>query len=218
MGKRIAVGIFFFCGMAILGYYTILVNKDMFANKEVYYISAVFADAEGLSKKDKVRVNGVLSGEVDEVMLSPSDSLVRVRMKLFNHFIMYDNYKVQIKNETMLVGKFVGIYPGSKYAGGRRMDVVYSYENLKGTGLADPIAMLTSLLENNSENLYATMKNIREITDKINTGKGSLGKLINENKVLDSTDDLIKELRETIEDTREQAPVTSFLRAALMAF
>ncbi len=50
------------------------------------------------------------------------------------------------------------------------------------------------------------------------TGQGTLGKLVNENKVYNNADDLIKELKDTMEDAREQAPITSFIRAALLAF
>ena len=63
-----------------------------------------------------------------------------------------------------------------------------------------------------------SQREFESITEKIDTGQGTLGKLINENRVHDSTDGLIKELRDAIEDTREQAPVTSFIRAALTAF
>jgi phospholipid/cholesterol/gamma-HCH transport system substrate-binding protein len=66
--------------------------------------------------------------------------------------------------------------------------------------------------------VYQTISNIKSITQKIDEGKGTLGKLINDNRVHENTDGLIKELRDAIEDTREQAPITSFIRAALTAF
>ena len=58
----------------------------------------------------------------------------------------------------------------------------------------------------------------REISDKINYGQGTIGKLINKDNIHAQTDQLVKELRETIEDAREQAPITSFIKAALTAF
>ena len=42
--------------------------------------------------------------------------------------------------------------------------------------------------------------------------------MINEDTIHADTGKLIKELRDAVEDSREQAPVTSFIRAALTAF
>ena len=77
---------------------------------------------------------------------------------------------------------------------------------------------LTALIEDNRENIHDSIRNIRDITAKINRGQGTVAKLINEDRIYSQTDELVKELRETIEDAREQAPITSFIRAALTAF
>ena len=82
----------------------------------------------------------------------------------------------------------------------------------------DVMGALSEILDENRENLYASVRNLRQITDKINAGQGTIGKLINEDRIHGQTEELVKELRETIEDAREQAPITSFLRAALTAF
>ena len=96
--------------------------------------------------------------------------------------------------------------------------VVESRNNLKGERMIDAFTEFSELIAENRPNLYKTIKNIKEITGKINAGQGTLGKLVNENKVYNNADDLIKELRDTMEDAREQAPITSFIRAALLAF
>ncbi len=217
MKNEIAVGLFFFLALLILGYFTVVMSGDIFETRQYYRMTVVFPSVEGLDNTSKVKVNGVLSGFVEEVLLMP-DNNVLVKLKMYHKFMLYENYKIKVRYETMLGGRFVGIDPGNAIKDGKRFAIVESRANLKGDSMIDALAELSDLIAENRVNVYKTIKNIAEITTKINSGKGTLGKLVNENKVYNNADDLIKELRETMEDAREQAPITSFIRAALLAF
>lgn len=217
MKNEIIVGIIFFLALGILGYFTIIMSADMFQAHKYYKVTIIFSNIDGLEKNSKVKVNGVLSGLVEDVKLM-ADNNVFVILKMYNKFILYESYKIKIRNETALGGKFVGIDPGKDSINGKHYAVVETRNNLKGESTADIFGELSDLIAENRANIYKTIKNIREITAKINTGQGTLGKLVNENKVYKNADDLIRDLRETMEDAREQAPITSFIRAALMAF
>lgn len=96
---------------------------------------------------------------------------------------------------------------------------------LSGINAGDPIAGLSELIEENRENVKKTIQNIAEITKKINEGKGTVGQLINDSELHDNANTLVsdakvvvREMRESLEDTREQAPVTSFIRILLTSF
>jgi phospholipid/cholesterol/gamma-HCH transport system substrate-binding protein len=214
--NEIVVGIFFFTAMAILGYFTIIMSGEIFQRYEYYRVNVIFPSIEGLGVNDKVKVNGVLSGTVEDIQLR--DNIVWVRLKMYIKFTLYENYKIRIKNETALGGKYVSIKPGSAILKGKYFAVIDIGQNLAGQTIEDPFGIISEFIEENKDNVRIAIRNIRDITEKINRGKGTLGKLVNEEKVHEDADDLIKELREAIEDTREQAPVTSFIRAALMAF
>lgn len=217
MKNEVIVGIFFFIALTILGYFTIIMSGEIFETHQYYKISVVFPNIDGLEKTSKVKVNGVLSGAVEEVKLM-ADNNVFVTLKMYNKFVLYEGYKIKVRSETALGGKFVGIDPGIGFKNGKTYAIIHGRNNLKGDSTADIFSELGDLIAENRANVYKTIQNIRDITTKINTGQGTLGKLVNENKVYDNADDLIKDLRETIEDAREQAPITSFIRAALLAF
>jgi len=96
---------------------------------------------------------------------------------------------------------------------------------LSGINAGDPIAGLSELISENRENVKRTLSNIAEITDKINQGQGTIGQLINDSKLHDNANTVVsdakivvREMRENLEDTREQAPVTSFIRILLTSF
>jgi phospholipid/cholesterol/gamma-HCH transport system substrate-binding protein len=217
MKNEIAVGLFFFLALLVLGYFTVIMSGDIFETRQYYRITVVFPSVEGLDNTSKVKVNGVLSGFVEDVALMP-DNNVFVKLKMYHKFVLFENYKIKVRYETMLGGRFVGIDPGISFRDGKSYAIIESRNNLKGESMIDALAELSDLIAENRPNIYKTIKNIKEITAKINEGQGTLGKLVNENKVYNGADDLIKELRETMEDAREQAPITSFIRAALLAF
>ncbi len=214
--NEIAVGVLFTIAMVILGYFTIMVRHEVFETEESYIMTVRFASVEGLEMKDNVNVNGVRAGVVSGVDLE--QDYVIVTLKLYKHFPMYENYRIKIASESALGGKYISIFPGEHVKGGKTYAEIESRTNLKGISGDDPIASISALVEENRENLYKTINNIQIITGRISSGQGTLGKLVNEGKMYDNANDLVTDLREAIEDSREQAPITSFIRAALTAF
>ncbi len=97
--------------------------------------------------------------------------------------------------------------------------------DLQGEASGDPLSMLARIISENRADLHRTMDNIADITGKINRGEGTLGALVNDSKLhndaatlLDDAQVVVQDMRESLEDTREQAPVNSFIRAALTVF
>ncbi|TGN18719.1 mammalian cell entry protein Mce [Leptospira idonii] len=154
---------------------------------------------------------------------------------------LFDNYQITIKNESLLSGRVVALDPGSKYPVDPKTKQYIMGEKehsqltilpkggklvpIQGKVTQDPLVSLSELIAENRSDIRKTVQNIASITGKINNGQGTLGKLINENDVHKSVNTtlgdaqiVLKEIREGLEDTREQAPVTSFIRSALSAF
>jgi len=213
---EVMVGLVFFIAMTILGYYTVIMSHEIIDPDNTYMLTVHFKDAGGLSVKDRIYVNGVLSGSVDSITLR--EGYVESRFELFNEFVLYENYKLFIKSDAVLGGKQINIDPGSSADQGGKLHALIDRNSiLKGT-LQDPFASISALIDENRSNIYASIKNIRDFTAKLNSGKGTIARLLNDDKLANQTDSLMSELRETLEDAREQAPVTSFIRAALTAF
>jgi phospholipid/cholesterol/gamma-HCH transport system substrate-binding protein len=75
------------------------------------------------------------------------------------------------------------------------------------------------------DKLDGTIKNaekitgeLAQVTEKINKGQGTLAKLVNDDAIFKETKALLKELRESVEDLREQAPINSFIGVVFSAF
>ncbi|MCE9597413.1 MAG: MlaD family protein [Spirochaetia bacterium] len=263
--QNILVGILFFGALALAGFFTIVSESGPFAkkgNQTVLY----FDNADGIKIGSRVTVLGVPAGTVTDLSLIGVDDQrrpvaeetqavaqrVAVTIELKRPVKFYSNYKIAVKNETILSGKIIAIDPGSIRAGedGKIPEVVKvlapstselqsesktalqhriekgaGYTDLQGESSGDPLAGLSEVLAENRTDIRRTLNNVAEITTKINQGKGTVGLLINDdelhrnaNTVLTDAQIVVRELRESLEDTREQAPVNSFLRAALTAF
>ncbi len=234
---EIAVGILFIIGMLILGYFTILMKNEIYDEKEYTHIEISFPEANGMKKGDAVTILGVSSGQIEDVILD--GNAVLIKAKIFNKTTLYENYTVKIRAEGALGDKYLDIKPGVAFDENRTYAVVDMSRRLTGTKSGDLLAAIEDLLAKNENalsdsldnineitgnfkesvnNMNDITKNIKDVTDKINRGEGSIGKLLSNDDTINQADELIAEVRETIEDAREQAPVTSFIRAALTAF
>jgi len=214
--NELIVGAVFFFAMGVLGYYTII-RGEFFDTREFFYSTVIFKDVEGLAIGNKVLVNGVESGTVTGIELM-ADSKIIVSIKLYRVFNLYENYKIILKNQTALGGKIIVIYPGAAEVEGELFSTVDSMKNLTGMTIGDPLTKISEVIDENREDLRTAIRNFSEFSEKINNGNGTIGKLVNDDSLHKETGNLIKELRDTVEDSREQAPVTSFIRAALSAF
>ncbi|HQO03134.1 MAG TPA: MlaD family protein, partial [Spirochaetota bacterium] len=114
MKKEISVGILFLVAMSILGYYTIIMTGEFLRNNQSYPITVLFNNVEGLSEKDRVKINGVVAGKVTNIELM-DDSKVLVALSMNRKFRLYKGYTIKISSESTLGGRYVGINPGKPF-------------------------------------------------------------------------------------------------------
>ena len=264
--QNVLVGILFFGALALAGFFTIISEAGPFAKKGNLLV-LYFDNEDGVKVGSRVTVLGVPAGVVTDLALIGVDQAglplkedspdivaqkVAVTAEIRRPVKFYSNYKIAVKNETILSGKIIAIDPGSvrpmengkipelisvlapsttdlqkerKSALEHRLGQKGGFVDLQGESSGDPLAGLSEMISENRTDIRRTLNNVAEITTKINQGKGTLGLLVNDdelhrnaNTVLTDAQIVVRELREGLEDTREQAPVNSFLRAALTAF
>jgi phospholipid/cholesterol/gamma-HCH transport system substrate-binding protein len=252
--KFILVGGLFFGALSVVGYFTIMTDGGPL-KKELYSMKIYFPNGEGIKIGNKVTVQGVAFGYVSKVNLVQVDEAgnilskgqegigtrVEVIITLPEPVKLYENYDIKIKNESLLSGRVIAIDPGTSLQkdpktneilpNARKNQIIDlsstapNSQKVKGKTNEDPLVSLSELIAENRADIRKTISNISDISGKINNGKGTLGRLINQddihsnvNTTLTDAQIVLRELREGLEDTREQAPVTSFIRAALSAF
>ena len=177
------LGIFIFIGTILL-----IISIFLLGNKEKLFtstiqINAYFKQIEGLKNGAPVRLSGYDVGSVSAISLgSDTSALVEVKMRIddnLKHFIRIDS-EASIETEGLVGKKIVSITPGSPNAA----------EISNGGIIKSKSPVNVTKIIEQTESVMAYMKdltkNFSEIFEKVNKGNGSIGKLINDDKLYNS--------------------------------
>lgn len=211
-GNSIKLGVFVTAGilLLIIGIYFIGQKQHLFSN--VFRISGVFSNVNGLQVGNNIRFSGINVGTVENITIV-SDTSVRVDMVLdteVQKFIKNDAIAI-IGSEGLMGNKTINIVPGS-----------IEQESIKDQG-----TIKTSKPVNFDEilgQLNATTKNAALITDDLSTimtsirsGKGTIGKLFMDTTLAKDLDQTIRNLRggtKGFEENMDAAKHSFLLRGA----
>jgi len=174
------LGIFIFLGTALFVFAIFLVgNKDSLFVQTIN-IKSVFSDVEGLKTGAPVRLSGMDIGAVTNIGLTPDTlGLVEVSMRIENtvrHLIRLDS-EATIGSEGLVGKKIVMITPGSGDS-----EMISDGGTIRSI---QPVSMNQIIAETQSALSYFNQisKDFSEIVYKINTGDGTIGKLVNDEEL-----------------------------------
>jgi len=172
---EVLVGFFMFIILIALGVFTIILSRQNFLQKK-YPVAVNFEEVSGLRDGDNVFLRGMKVGVVKETVLK--DNQVVVRADLDTPVQFREGYKVEVVASSMLGGKQLKIEEGPVNA-----QPIPEGTVINGTTPTDIL-----------EELGAAVASVREITDQISSGKGTVGKLIYDDAVYDNLRDVTDKL------------------------
>ena len=228
---QLAVGLFFILGMSILAYFTIILSSNnIFGQNNLY--SIIFKDIGGLKKGNTVSLHGVPIGKVEKIKIDGKNhDKVLVIINLREKFLFHSDYKISVKNGSVLGGQYLDIKLGSS-------DNLTLDKPLKGDLPINIISKIVGVITEIEEsdilgNIKIFTKELANITTKISdgkviekvnlvidnferfsnlssqlidnllTGKGSLGKLIIEDDFYNDLVDILRNGKETFSNTND---------------
>jgi len=173
------VGILFFLGLALLAFFTILLTDIRIFEKQ-YQVTVTFDQVGGLERGDKVALGGMEVGTVKS--LYQKKGRIQVVLGIDEEVEIPRNSIFQLGDIGLLGGKRVDIVWGDEDSGFiSEGDLI---EGKASPGLSEAIASLGEA----GENVDRILVSVRETTDKISRGEGTVGKLISE-------DDIYRDIR-----------------------
>ncbi len=178
------LGIFIFIGTVC-----IVLSIFLIGNKESLFVSSIniqttFQRVEGLKTGAPVRLSGLTIGSVSDIKLADDTSgAVVVYMNIENeirHFIRLDS-EATIETEGLVGKKVVSITPGSS-----DFEIVTNGSKIKAK---EPVNISEIIEETQQIMAYVKTitKDFSEIVTKINAGEGSIGHLVNDDELYEST-------------------------------
>lgn len=174
------LGIFIFLGTILL-----VISIFMIGNKEKLFVTTIeiksyFNQIEGLKSGAPVRLSGYDIGSVSEIKLVDAKTgNVEVKMRIENdllHFIRLDS-EASIETEGLVGKKIVSITPGSPES-----EIIADGGIVKSKNPVN-IAAIIEQTESTMAYLKNLTKDLSEIIAKTNQGEGTVGKLINDEKL-----------------------------------
>lgn len=207
---KISLGIFITVGLVlfILAIFVIGKQKNLF--DPVFTLKTRFNNVSGLQVGNTVRFSGINVGTVDKISIV-NDTLVQVTMlvqKDVQKFIKADS-EAGIGSEGIIGDRLVSISNGSVDA-----KQVRDGQLLASNEPVETDAIMQSL-EITAGNAAVMSEDLSEIMNKINNGQGTLGRLINDEKIaknLDATMSNLKTSSKKLDENMEAAKHNFLLR------
>jgi phospholipid/cholesterol/gamma-HCH transport system substrate-binding protein len=212
------LGLFF--ALAVLAaflLFEIIGATDLF--RSGYVVKTYFNNVHDLKKGDPVKMAGVQIGRVSDIGFDNNRVLVNLRID-GRHTLKTDS-RATIKFLGLMGQNYISVTLGTgaaeKMAAGgvletdeqpdlsalmaRMENVAIGVENVtksfSGDSIQNILGPITDFVKDNSENLTATIANMKALSDGITRGEGTVGKLLKDDQLYYTTLGTVKKLEGT---------------------
>ncbi|MEI6348727.1 MAG: MlaD family protein [Bacteroidota bacterium] len=205
---KIRLGLFIAGGLALFVIAIFIIGKQRNMFNPVFYLTTTFKNVSGLQVGNNIRFSGVNVGTVDNISIV-NDSAVEVSMSIkieVQQFIKTDS-EVGIGSEGFIGDRLLIISKGSNSA-----PIVIEGNQLSSTEPVETDDIMESV-EITAGNAEIITEQLAEITMKINSGNGTLGRLLQDSTLAQNLDQTIINLKKSSKglDENMQAAKHNFL-------
>jgi phospholipid/cholesterol/gamma-HCH transport system substrate-binding protein len=192
MSRAFRLGVFIVATLLILAAGILLIGNRQFLFSRTFGLRADFQNVGGLESGAEVRVGGIHEGTVRTVKLPQHpNQKVTVVMDLdaSTRNIIKKDSTAWIKTEGLLGDKYVEISFGSLEA--EKVKDGDTLEGQSAVDISDMVKKTDQILDTTKEtmdNVDQMAVNLKSVTSKISEGKGTVGALINDEKLYKEAD------------------------------
>ena len=189
---KVRLGMFVAGGLALFVMAIFIIGKQKNLFNPVYKLTTTFYNVSGLQVGNNIRFSGIVVGTVDNIAII-NDSTVKVTMlvkKEVKQFIKSDS-EVAVGSEGLIGDRLLVISQGSFEA-----PLAREGEQLGSIEPVETDAIMSSL-KVTAENAEIITQELAEIMMKINSGDGTLGRLIQDTTIARNIDQTIINLKKS---------------------
>ncbi|RYU89334.1 MCE family protein [Mucilaginibacter terrigena] len=213
--QKIKIGAFVIVGMAVLFLAVFYIGNQKSLFSSTFRVYGTFKNVSGLTVGNNVRFAGINVGVVDAINIV-TDSSVRVDLTLNNSvkkFIKTDS-KMSIGSDGLMGDKLIVIAPG-----GIKSQTEVQEGNELGSVNPVDVDKIINKLTKVADNAESLTGDLSEIVAKINNGKGSIGKLLNDDKMAKDLEGTVRQAKTTMKGVHATtATLNEDLKAAQSNF
>lgn len=243
---EVVVGAFMVMVFLGLGYFTIILSREAWFGPK-FAREVVFQEVMGLREGDNVVVRGMPVGKIKSLKLAQDG--VHVIANMDQEVAIHEGYKISIVSTSVLGGRYMQVDEGphenqvvpakTVLVGQRPVDLMADAaevinelkKGLTTGGVISNVQNIASQLSQVSDRLNSgkgtlgrllseddTLYNdlssvaasLKQVATDMQNGKGTVGKLMTDETLYDEVKKAVSEVRSTIDDYRETAPVVTF--------
>jgi phospholipid/cholesterol/gamma-HCH transport system substrate-binding protein len=189
---KVRLGLFVAGGLALFVLAIFIIGKQKNLFDPVFKLTTTFYNVSGLQVGNNIRFSGIVVGTVDNIAII-NDSTVKVTMlvkKEVKQFIKSDS-EVAVGSEGLIGDRLLTISQGSFDA-----PLAREGEQLESVEPVETDAIMLSL-KVTAENAEVITQELAEIMTKINSGDGTLGRLIQDTTIARNIDQTIINLKKS---------------------
>jgi phospholipid/cholesterol/gamma-HCH transport system substrate-binding protein len=178
---KIRLGLFIAGGLTLFVLAIFIIGKQKNLFSPVFKLTSTFSNVSGLQVGNNIRFSGINVGTVDNISII-NDSTVKVNMMIkkdVKQFIKSD-CEVAIGSEGLIGDRLLVITQGSSDA-----PLVKEGQQLASTEPVELDAIMASL-QVTAENAEIISQQLAEIMFKLNSGEGTLGRLIQDTTIAEN--------------------------------
>jgi phospholipid/cholesterol/gamma-HCH transport system substrate-binding protein len=187
---KIRLGLFVAGGLAIFILAIFIIGKQKNLFNPVFKLTTTFYNVSGLQVGNNIRFSGINIGTVDNIHII-NDSTVRVDMMIRKevHQFIKSDCEVAIGSEGLIGDKLLTITQGSPDA-----RLAKEGQELTSTEPVETDAIMASV-QVTAQNAAIITQQLAEIMIKINKGKGTMGRLIQDTTIAENLNQTIVNLK-----------------------
>ncbi|MDY0281220.1 MAG: MlaD family protein [Salinivirgaceae bacterium] len=200
---KVRLGMFIIGGIAIFVLAIFIIGKQQNLFNPVFKLSANFYNVSGLQVGNNVRFTGINVGTVDNIKII-NDSTVLVEMlikKDVQQFVKSD-CQVAVGSEGLIGDRLLIISQGSPTA-----SMAMDGQKLMSKEPVETDAIIASL-QTSATNAEVITKQLAEVMTNINSGRGTLGRLIQDSTIAENIEQAINNLKKSSEGIDETIDLT----------
>jgi phospholipid/cholesterol/gamma-HCH transport system substrate-binding protein len=179
-GNGLLLGFFIFLALLILviAVFTIGNKEGLF--RDNIFIYANFSTVEGIRRGAPIRLSGVDVGVVTDIQIT-TENKVNISMKINKDYqkFIHKSSEASVELEGLVGGKYISLNYGSSPS-----EIVQNGDIIK---TKEPFSLGKILQEAqiSVDNAAQITKDLSMIFYKVNAGKGTIGKLVNDTRIYD---------------------------------
>jgi phospholipid/cholesterol/gamma-HCH transport system substrate-binding protein len=197
------LGIFIVVGIAIFVVAIFIIGKQQHLFNPVFKITTNFSNISGLQAGNNIRFSGIEVGIVDNIKII-NDSTVQVDMLVrrdVQQFIKADSY-ASISSSGIIGDKIIVITQGS-----RNSQMAEDGQHILSKEPLETDDIMKSL-KTSAESAEVITLQLAEIMMNINSGQGTLGRLIQDSTIAENINQTIENFKKSSEGLDETIEVT----------